>query len=203
MRYDNAFLSCATTKQPQRLIPIGHRAMSANNTQTTLVLGLALFSGSAFADAGIPLIIIGDPVNAMMVVPLWLVPICIVEALILNKKISDPTRSFAGAVIVANLASTAAGLVFLSLFPTMRVSGTIEDLVTLALFLPLFLISIAIEFPVHKLLRKSVNTAALMRAVVLANIGSYLLMSAFLIGRITKSAIVYGRFIVEFTRFGN
>lgn len=102
-----------------------------------LVLGFALLSGTAFADAGIPLV--GDPANAIGLV-LLLVPICIVETLILNKQFSDSTSSAAGGVIVANLASTAAGLILVSLFLPMRVTGTIEDLITLALFLSLFFI---------------------------------------------------------------
>jgi hypothetical protein len=172
--------------------------MIANITPCTLILALALYSGAGLADAGVPLIGLGKPEVAIVLVPLLLVFICIVETLILNKRISYRTQSFAGPVIVANIASTVAGLILLNFIPPIYGQGTIEDIVTLGLFVPLFFISVTIEYPVHKVMRKSVNPQVLMRAVVLANLGSYLLMSAFLIGRIVKSAIVYGRFIVEF-----
>lgn len=105
---------------------------------------------------------------------------------------------------VANVASTVAGfgLVILEGFaqvpflPYHIMGGTIADLVALALFVPLFFLSVAIELPVLRLLRKGVDTASLKRAIILANIGSYLMMSTFLVGRMIKSANVHGTLIV-------
>jgi hypothetical protein len=175
--------------------------MRARNCRFALLSGLVLLPGHAFANVGVPPI-----TNTVFGLVLWFIPIVFVETVILKKQISISTGSAAGSVTVANLVSTTAGFGFVFLEGIVEIPllpyhvgvGTITDLITLGLFVPFFFFSVVIELPVHRLFRQAVDAASLKRAIILANIGSYLLMSTFLLGRIIKSAIAYGTFIVDF-----
>ena len=161
--------------------------------QLALLAGLALLPGHAVANVGIPPL-----THTVFGFVLWFIPILIVETLILDRQLGLTTGYTLGSVTVANLVSTIAGFGFVVLelyveipfLPYHLTSGTFTNLVTLALLVPFFLFSVVIEIPVHRLFRRSVDAASLKRAVILANVGSYLLMSSFLIGRIIKSALV-------------
>jgi hypothetical protein len=166
-----------------------------------LGLTLALAAPACLANAGIaPLAATAGAVLIM------LVPIVIVESLIAAKVLGLPARSLAGTVFAANVASTAAGLALASLetywpipfLPGRLLGGTVEDAVVLLLLLPLFGLSVAIEIPVWYRARSTLDRKPVRRAVVLANLASYLLMASFLIARIVKSAIVHGKLIVSF-----
>lgn len=63
-------------------------------------------------------------------------------------------------------------------------------LVTLALFVPLLLLSVAIEYPVIRLMNRAVDKTSVKDAIIPANVGSYLMMSTFLIARMIKVAII-------------
>jgi len=170
--------------------------------RVALVLALTGTCGNAFANVGVPPL-----TNTWFTLVLWLIPIVAIEAVVLKQQLPISARSAAGAAILANLASTAAGFLFVLVdetylsipFLPVRVTvGTITDLVTLGLFIPFFLASVAIEYPVCRVLKRTIDVGRMRRAVLYANLASYLLMSAFLIGRMVKSAIVYGTWIVGF-----
>ena len=101
---------------------------------------------------------------------------------------------------VANITSTLAGvglalLILVAEVPMLsdNVYGeTASNLWSLALFVPLFFLSVAIELPVVRKMNKSVDRQTLKRAIIFANAGSYLMMSAFLVARIIKREILYG-----------
>jgi hypothetical protein len=169
--------------------------MSAGTKRTILLVALVLLPGYVFANTGVPVL-----TRTVIGLVLWLIPIVIVESLILKKQIRISTLAVVGSVTVANITSTLAGvgLAFVEIFlsPYYVYSVTATSLVTLALFVPLFILSVVIEVPVVKIMSKSADTPSLKRAVILANIGSYLMMSTFLIARMIKSAIVSGDIII-------
>ena len=101
---------------------------------------------------------------------------------------------------VANIISTLAGvgLAFLILATEVPILSdnvygeTTSNLWSLVIFVPLFFLSVAIELPVVRKMNKSVDRQAFKRAIILANAGSYLMMSAFLVARIIKREVLYG-----------
>ena len=176
--------------------------MESVTARLVLLLCIAFLGTHAYANVGVP------PVaSTMFGVVLWLIPIVILETVILGKRLSIPAKSMILGVVAANVASTVAGFLFAFLeeyveipfLPARLVGGTVEDFVTLLLLMPFFLMSVAIELPILRWTKEALDADALRRAVVLANIGSYLLIAAFLVGRMVKSAIVHGTFIVRFS----
>ena len=136
----------------------------------------------------------------MFSVVVALIPIVILETIILGKLLELPPRSMILSVAAANVTSTIAGILFVVLeasvpfpfLPILLVAGTEGYIVKLLLLLPFFALSVAIERPVLGWVKKGLDRDRLTRAVILANVGSYLLMAAFLIGRILKHGIVEG-----------
>ena len=167
------------------------------------LVALCFTSGRAFANVGVPPLF-----NTAIEIVLFLIPIVIIETIALKNQLAISARSIWWAVAIANLVSTFAGVLITFIedyvhlpFLPMRVgagAATIDDLTILALLLPFFILSIAIEVPLLRLLKIGLDRRALRRAAILANICSYLLIAAFLVGRIIKGAIVHGKLIVQF-----
>ncbi len=160
---------------------------------------LVLLPGHALANVGVSILFltVGGTVLA-------LIPIVIVETLVVRNQITISRIDAAWSVTVANIISTLAGvgLAFLILAADVPIlSGIVygemaSNLWSLVIFVPMFFLSVAIELPVVRKMNKSVDRQALKRAIIFANAGSYLMMSAFLIARIIKREVLYGGWLV-------
>jgi len=172
--------------------------MSARIGRITQVVSTVLIPGQVLANTGVP--VLTTTVTGLV---LGLIPIVIVETLVLSKQINVSTLVALGAVTVANITSTLAGvgLAFLEILltPFYVYDVTSSNLVVLALFVPLFFLSVVIEVPVVKIMIGSAEKQSLKRAVILANVGSYLMMSTFLLARMIKKIVVSGNLIVGFS----
>ena len=169
--------------------------MSSRTKLSGLLAALVLLPGHVLANTGVPVLF--QTVGAIV---LALIPIVIIETLVVRNQITISRIDAAWSVTVANITSTLAGvgLAFLILAAEIPIlSGmvygeTASNLWSLVLFVPLFFLSVAIELPVVRKMNKSVDRDSLKRAIIFANAGSYLLMSAFLVARILKREILYG-----------
>lgn len=147
--------------------------MSNRTKLSGLLAALVLLPGHALANTGAPVLF--QTVTGLV---LALISIVIVETL-------------AGVGLVL--------LILVAEVPMLsdNVYGeTTSNLWSLALFVPLFFLSVAIELPVVRKMNKSVDRQVFKRAIILANAGSYLMMSAFLIARIIKREVFYGGWLV-------
>lgn len=173
--------------------------MNAKARSVGLLAALVLLPGLVFANTGIPIL-----ARTVTGIVLWFVPIVIVEILILKKQIGTSAKNVAWPVTVANIVSTLMGIGLEILVIVVDVPllsdhvpfGTITYLLSLVLFIPLFFLSVAIELPVVRKMTNSVDGPSLKRAIILANAGSYLMMSAYLIARMIKHAVVSGTWSV-------
>ena len=169
--------------------------MSNRTKLSGLLAALVLLPGHALANTGVPVLF--QTVTGLV---LALIPIVIVETLVVRNQVRISGIDAAWSVTVANITRTLAGvgLAFLVLAAEVpmlsdNVYGeTASNLWSLALFVPLFFLSVAIELPVVRKMNKSVDRQTFKRAIILANTGSYLMMSAFLIARIIKREVLYG-----------
>lgn len=167
--------------------------MSSKTKWAGLLAALLLLPGHALANMGVPIF-----ANTVMGIVLWIIPIVIVEALILRKQIRISAIDAAWSVTVGNIASTVAGiglviLVIIADIPLLSDYvgyGKSSYLLSLAILVPLFFLSVAIELPVVGKILGSVDRHSLKRAIFLANIGSYLMMSTFLIARVIKLVVL-------------
>ena len=173
--------------------------MSNRTKLSGLLAALVLLPGQVSANSGVPVLF--QTVTGLV---LALIPIVIVETLVVRNQVRISRKDATWSVTVANIISTLAGvgLVFLILVAEVpmlsdNVYGeTASNLWSLALFVPLFFLSVAIELPVVRKMNKSVDRQAFKRAIILANAGSYLMMSAFLIARMIKREVLYGGWLV-------
>ena len=169
--------------------------MSSRTKLSGLSAALVLLPGYALANTGVSVLFL--TVGGIV---LALIPIVIIETLVVRNQITISRIDAAWSVTVANIVSTLAGvgLAFLILVDEVPILSddvygeTASNLWSLVLFVPMFFLSVAIELPVVRKMSKSVDRQALQRAIILANAGSYLLMSAFLVARIIKREILYG-----------
>jgi len=169
--------------------------MSNKTRLSGLLPALVLLPGHALANTGVPVLF--QTVTGLV---LALIPIVIVETLVVRNQVRISRIDAAWSVTVANITSTLAGvglalLILVAEVPMLsdNVYGeTASNLWSLALFVPLFFLSVAIELPVVRKMNKSVDRQTLKRAIIFANAGSYLMMSAFLVARIIKREILYG-----------
>ena len=147
------------------------------------------------ANTGIPILF--QTFTALVVA---LIPIVIVETLVVRNQITISRIDAAWSVTVANITSTLAGvgLAFFILVADVPILSdnvygeTASNLWSLVIFVPMFFLSVAIELPVVRKMNKSLDRDSLKRAIIYANAGSYLLMSAFLVARVIKREILYG-----------
>ncbi len=173
--------------------------MSNRTKLSGLLAALVLLPGHVLANTGVPVLF--QTVTGLL---LALIPIVIVETLVVRNQVRISRIDAAWSVTIANIVSTLAGvgLAFLILVAEVpmlsdNVYGeTASNLWSLALFVPFFFLSVAIELPVVRKMNKSVDRQAFKRAIILANAGSYLMMSAFLIARIIKREVLYGGWLV-------
>ena len=169
--------------------------MSSRTKLSGLSAALVLLPGYALANTGVSVLFL--TVGGIV---LALIPIVIIETLVVRNQITISRIDAAWSVTVANIVSTLAGvgLAFLILVAEVPILSddvygeTASNLWSLVIFVPMFFLSVAIELPVVRKMNKSVDRQALQRAIILANAGSYLLMSAFLVARIIKREILYG-----------
>ena len=171
----------------------GHASFMSTRMKPAILLAALLFlPGYVFANAGVPIL-----ATTMTGIVLWLIPVVILEILILRKLTGMTAGAAAWPVVVANIASTLAGIgltmveIFFDL-PTMMVvnPGTTSSyFLSLAFVVLFFFLSLAIELPVVRKMVKSIDRDVLKRAVIFANVGSYVMMSAFLIARMIKIGI--------------
>ena len=149
-------------------------------------------SGPAFANTGVPLL--SFPVAWTM---LLLVPIIGAETYVLRKRLRFPIVRTTLVMIGANLLSTLAGFVIAiasAFLPLMAQESTITDLVTLVLLAPFFWLSVKIEAPFAAAMLKGFDGAAVWKTVREANLYSYFMLAVFLVTKIIKNAIVFGKF---------
>jgi hypothetical protein len=177
-----------------------------------IALVLAAASGSALANVGVPVVM-----NTAFGMLLALIPVCVIEALVLQKVTGCSLKATAFSSLLANLASTAAGLlvalvdigadealggalgfVSMGVIPPRATTGTMTDLAHLILLVPCLFLSVIIETPVHRVRLGKIDPVTLRRAVWSANLASYLMLAMFLLARMAKSAYVHGHWLVEF-----
>lgn len=149
-------------------------------------------SGFAFANTGVPLL--SFPVAWTM---LLLIPIIGAETYVLRKRLRSPILRTSLVVTGANVLSTLAGIaivVVTAFLPLMALENTITDLITLVLLVPFFWLSVKIEAPFAAATLKGFDGAAVRKTVREANLYSYFMLAVFLVTRIVKNAIIYGKF---------
>lgn len=149
-------------------------------------------SDAALANTGVPLL--AYPVGWTM---LLLIPIIGAETYALRKRLHSPILRTALVMTGANLLSTLAGIVIVvvtAFLPLMAMENTVTDLITLVLLAPLFWLSVKIEAPFAAATLKNFDGAAVRKMVREANLYSYFMLAVFLVTKIIKNAIIYGKF---------
>ena len=158
-------------------------------------LVLVILGGAAhpaLANTGVPLLSL--PVAWTI---LLLIPIIGAEAYVLRKLLRTPIVRTTFVMAGANLLSTLAGLVIAiasAFLPLMAQESTITDLITLVLLWPFFRLSVRIEAPFTAAMLKGFDEAAVRKTVREANLYSYFMLAVFLVAKIIKNAIVFGKF---------
>ncbi|HNX31786.1 MAG TPA: hypothetical protein PKM35_09275 [Holophaga sp.] len=150
------------------------------------ILAILAAPCAARANAGIP---VGGDSIALCIQ--WFVAVVALEYLVLRHDLKTGFRRSLGIVAAANLLSTVAGVVvnLATLFVPILVEPSLgsrsrgADLATLVLFVPLFFLSWWIEgaFAVRRL--REFPRAAVWRCLFRANLGSYAMLSAFVLVR--------------------
>jgi len=173
--------------------------MSNRTRLSGLLAALVLLPEQVLANTGVPVLF-----QTGTGLVLALIPIVIVETLVVRNQVRISRIDATWSVTVANIISTVAGvglalLILVAEVPMLsdNVYGeTASNLWSLALFVPFFFLSVAIELPVVRKMNKSVDRQTFKLAIILANATSYLMMGAFLIARIIKREVLYGGWLV-------
>jgi hypothetical protein len=149
---------------------------------------VALLPGAAMANTGVP--VLAGTVIGMIVA---LIPVVAVEALVLRDQLRMGALRALGITIVANIVSTLAGVIVAAievfLAPHFVIMVDSPNLLTLIALVPLFVLSVIIERPVVRKMSKQADGALVKRAVLLANVASYVLIAAFVIARMVKALL--------------
>ena len=167
--------------------------MTGMPAKVSVFVVLVLLSGVAAANVGIPFL----GIHAVYSILLF-IPIVAIESLVVKTGIPIGAVRVIGYVLLANVASTSAGL--LIALATYRLPfgappGTFADIVVLVLLLPFFFLSVFIETHVMRWLMKDVDRTLLTNRIRLANVASYSMFAIFIVTRIIKSYIVNGYFV--------
>ena len=159
-----------------------------------LVLVFAIgASSAAYANVGVPLL--SYPV---MWTIMLLIPIIGAESYVLWKRLRSPVLRTCLVMTGANMLSTLAGIVIVIatfFVPVMAPNGTITDLATLLLLVPFFWLSVGIEAPFAAATLKRFDSDVVRKSVREANLYSYFLLAVFLVARIIKNWIIFGKFL--------
>lgn len=157
--------------------------MSALSLRRLRILGLLAAPTAAFANAGVPV----GMFSACWTVLLFL-PVVWIEGWVLHHELgASRTRAY-GTALYVNLASTLVGaaLSVVGTFAFLAEAGPFADLATLALYLPLFGLSLLIEMPLALRGFGMLPRPAVRRAVLRANLMSYAFLAIFMLGRFFK-----------------
>ncbi len=168
--------------------------------QVLLFALLVTHSGFVWAHTGIPLLSYYAIYSILLVIP-----IIAAESFVLMSRVSVSVLGAIGTMTIANIASTAAGILIvigtildpiaLYLIDFDFPEGTIADLATLALLIPFYFLSVWIETRVVGWRIPSADQVVLKNTIQLANKASYFMFAIFLISRIVKGRIVNGFFL--------
>ena len=152
------------------------------------LLPLLLTPAVCTANAGIP---VGTYSFIWSV--LLFVPIVLVEGWILRSDLRLSYGRALGTTMPSNILSTLAGAVVpLLTVPFATTESAASSAITLALFVPLFYLSRAIETAYSGWSLNSIEKTAIRRAVNRANLVTYAMLAIFVVVRFLKSWMVHG-----------
>ena len=135
----------------------------------TAVLALALLGAAPLsANAGVPAAAGSLTLNVLLFIPVVLIEVWRIRRTV---PVARPRALAASAV--ANLASVLAGVLFVVLTPSFLWTEDMFGLLTLVAFIPLALITLAIEVPIYQLWFKDHPRIEVRRAVLQAHGWSY------------------------------